>query len=40
MTKSTLPVRPDIFLSAQDHDTLSRLVGDMPGEGVAGMLQE
>lgn len=40
MTKSTLPVRPDIFLSAQDHDTLSRLVGDMPGDGVAGMLQE
>jgi len=40
MTKSTLPVRPDVFLSAQDHDTLSRLVGDMPGDGVAGMLQE
>ena len=40
MSKSTLPVRPDIFLSAQDHDTLSRLVGDMPGDGVAGMLQE
>ena len=40
MTKSTLPLRPDIFLSAQDHDTLSRLVGDMPGDGVAGMLQE
>ena len=40
MTKSTLPVRPDIFLSAQDHDTLSRLVGDMPGDGVSGMLQE
>ena len=40
MAKSNLPVRPDIFLSAEDHDALSRLVGDMPGEGVAGMLQE
>lgn len=40
MSKSTLPVRPDIFLSAEDHETLSRLVGDMPGEGVAGMLQD
>lgn len=40
MSKSALPVRPDIFLSAEDHETLSRLVGDMPGEGVAGMLQD
>ena len=40
MPQSNLPVRPDIFLSVQDHETLSRLVGDMPGEGVAGMLQE
>ena len=38
--KATRPVRPDIFLSAQDHETLSRLVGDMPAEGVAGLLQE
>ena len=37
--KATRPVRPDIFLSAQDHETLSRLVGDMPAEGVAGLLQ-
>ncbi|GAW41424.1 Regulator of nucleoside diphosphate kinase [Brevundimonas sp. SH203] len=40
MPQSALPVRPDIFLSTHDHDALSRLVGDMPGEGVAGMLQE
>jgi regulator of nucleoside diphosphate kinase len=40
MSKSTLPIRPDIFLSAEDHETLSRLVGDMPGEGVTGMLQD
>ena len=32
--------RPDIFLSADDFDALSRLVGDMPGEGVAGLLQQ
>ena len=38
--KATRPARPDIFLSAQDHETLSRLVGDMPAEGVAGLLQE
>lgn len=38
--KATRPVRPDIFLSAKDHETLSRLVGDMPAEGVAGLLQE
>ena len=39
-SRATLPVRPDIFLSAEDHETLSRLVGDMPAEGVAGLLQE
>lgn len=38
-SRATLPVRPDIFLSAEDHQTLSRLVGDMPAEGVAGLLQ-
>ena len=31
--KATRPVRPDIFLSAKDHETLSRLVGDMPDPG-------
>ncbi|OGN58839.1 MAG: nucleoside diphosphate kinase regulator [Caulobacterales bacterium RIFOXYA1_FULL_67_7] len=44
MTQSTArtasPSLPDIFLSARDHQTLSRLVGDMPAEGVAGLLQE
>lgn len=39
-SRATLPVRPDIFLSAEDHEILSRLVGDMPAEGVAGLLQE
>ena len=28
-SRATLPVRPDIFLSAEDHEILSRLVGDM-----------
>ncbi|MDQ1154399.1 GreA/GreB family elongation factor [Brevundimonas sp. SORGH_AS_0993] len=37
---ATPPVRPDIFLSVDDFDVLSRLVGDMPGEGVAGLLQQ
>ena len=32
--------RPDVFLSVEDHQTLSRLVGDMPAEGVAGLLQQ
>lgn len=41
MTLTTAPsARPDIFLSAEDFDALSRLVGDMPGEGVAGLLQQ
>jgi len=40
MPRTAHPVRPDIFLSAEDHQTLSRLVGDMPAEGVAGLLQE
>lgn len=31
---------PDIYLSLEDHDALSRLVGDLPGEGVAGLLQQ
>lgn len=31
---------PEIYLSAEDHDVLSRLVGDLPGEGVAGLLQQ
>ncbi|UQV19924.1 hypothetical protein MU852_09775 [Brevundimonas albigilva] len=34
------PARPDVFLSVEDHQTLSRLVGDMPAEGVAGLLQQ
>ena len=38
--KTAAPARPDIFLSAEDHRTLSRLVGDMPAEGVAGLLQQ
>jgi len=40
IAQTTRPVRPDIFLSAEDHEILSRLVGDMPAEGVAGLLQE
>lgn len=32
--------RPDIHLSAQDHDLLSRLVGDTPATGAAGLLQQ
>lgn len=35
-----MPARPKIFIGAQDHDRLSRLVGDMPGSGVAGLLQQ
>jgi regulator of nucleoside diphosphate kinase len=37
---AALSARPDIFLSTQDFDALSRLVGDMPAEGVAGLLQQ
>ncbi len=32
--------RTDLVLTAADHDALSRLVGDLPGEGVAGLLQQ
>ena len=32
--------RPDIYLSVQDHDALSRLVGDAPATGAAGLLQQ
>ena len=32
--------RPKIYIAAADHDRLSRLVGDMPGAGVAGLLQQ
>lgn len=35
-----MPARPQIFISAQDHDHLERLVGDLPGAGVAGLLQQ
>ncbi|WP_292072732.1 GreA/GreB family elongation factor [Brevundimonas sp. UBA7534] len=37
---ATPSTRPDVFLSVEDHQTLSRLVGDMPAEGVAGLLQQ
>ena len=30
---------PTIFLSAEDHETLSRLVGDIEGDGPVGLLQ-
>lgn len=39
-SRATTPARPEIFLSAEDHQTLARIVGDMPAEGVAGLLQE
>lgn len=35
-----MPAQPRIYLSAQDHDRLERLVGDLPGAGVAGLLQQ
>lgn len=37
--KSKTRVLPTIFLSADDHDRLSRLVGDLEGDGPAGLLQ-
>lgn len=30
---------PPIFISAEDHETLSRLVGDIEGDGPVGLLQ-
>lgn len=38
-TKTKTQELPTIFLSAEDHDQLSRLVGDLEGEGPAGLLQ-
>ena len=32
--------RPAIYLSTEDHDLLSRLVGDTPANGAAGLLQQ
>lgn len=33
-------VLPAIVLGRADHDVLNRLVGDLPGEGPAGLLQQ
>jgi len=32
--------RPNVYLSNEDHRALSRLVGDAPATGAAGLLQE
>lgn len=43
MTQAPVPggdARAPIHISPADHETLSRLVGDQPGEGVAGLLQQ
>lgn len=34
------PALPAITISQTDFDTLDRLVGDLPGKGVAGLLQQ
>jgi len=38
--RSRPPALPAITLSQSDFDTLDRLVGDLPGKGVAGLLQQ
>ena len=39
-TRSRPPALPAITISQTDFDTLERLVGDLPGKGVAGLLQQ
>lgn len=34
------PALPAIILSQSDYNALERLVGDLPGKGVAGLLQQ
>lgn len=40
MTLSRTPALPAITICQTDFDTLERLVGDLPGKGVAGLLQQ
>lgn len=39
-TRGRRPARPQIYLTAADHEALERLVGDLPGTGAAGLLQD
>ena len=39
-TRGRPPALPAILLSRQDFDALDRLVGDLPGTGPAGLLQQ
>lgn len=34
------PARPQIYLTPADHEALERLVGDLPGTGAVGLLQQ
>ena len=39
-TRGRPPALPAIILSQEDFDALDRLVGDLPGAGPAGLLQQ